>query len=635
MFRRKSATHTKNLLEYLANAEQERQQKRKGLIAQTAAVVEKNADLATKRHKLENLLKDGLIQDSFIDLDSLKMKPRISAFDGKRPERRSYLPNSPSGLGSFMPWKKRAYERQYEAAEAKYREDRHNFMEALDEHQRKVDQEQAEVEAHNAEIERYKQDFAAGEPAAIAEYFGLVLENSDYPAGIPKQTEVAFEADTETLRIDFALPAIDAIPGAKSYAYDRLRDEITETNAPQKQRAQLYALVLAQISLRTVHEVFTADRANKVVSIVFEGFVDGLNPSTGQPGRFCLVALKVTRQQFDSLDLRQVEPRACLRGLNARLSSKPDQLLAVPPMTVDASEDETVADGSDNHYLKQQISEREGTIDTQSAQIAELEGKLAALSDKDGELASMLGDKQAIVAELESRLEAQRDRIAELVPELRDEQERNAELQVEIRGHKEYIAELESKIETQNKDYAQLEAKLTEALDDTQPAEAITEFSAGDEFSEAGIFAPIVSETAEEVSGGARIPVREEEAEKPVALRDLLQGTASLRAQSDGEALAPPDELPYSRQFVTIIAELGDDESLLLALMMSNNWACSEAFIQSAFPSQFVSSIIHDINEHVYDEIEATLIEEEGGLLAVDAEYQDLLEQALNQSNRT
>lgn len=605
MFRRKSATQTKNLLEYLASAEKERQQKSKGLLAQTAAVDEKNAELATKRYELENLLKGALAKDSFIDLDSLKMTPRISAFDRNKPERRSYLPKQPSGLGSLMPWKKKAYERQYEAAEAKFREDHHDYLEALNEHQIKVDQEQAEVNAHNEEIERYKQDFAAGNPIAIAEYFGLILEKSAYPDGFPKQVDVAFAAESETLRIDFALPALDVIPEANSYAYDRLRDEISETKMPRKQRAQLYALILAQISLRTIHEVFTADRTNKTDNIAFDGYVDGINPSTGQPGRFCLVALKITRQQFDSLDLRQVEPRACLQGLNARLSSKPDQLLTVPPMTVDDPQDATVSDGTNNLDLMQQINERDGATNTQSAQIAELESKLAA----------------------------QRDRIAELVPELRDEQERNADLQVEVQGQKDHVAELERRLEAQNNDIAEIEAKQTEALDDTQPAEAITAFSAEDEFSAAGIFAPIVSETPEDGAGGAQIPVPEPDVNQPVALRDLLQGSAGLRAQSGGQALAALDELPYFREFVAIIDDLGSDESKLLTLMIAHSEACTKDLIQSAFPGRFTDPIVDNINERVYEAIEDYLIEEEGGLLVVVEEYRAALERAYKRTD--
>ena len=303
--------------------------KSKRLIAQTAAVDEKNADLSTAIQELENLLKGALAQDAYIDLGSLKKTPDIPAFSRTKPELRSYLPEPPSNFMLLFPRKKKAYDRQNELAKSRYKKDRQDYDATLNEHQKQAERMRAEAEVRNQEIERYKQDFAAGEPTEIENYFTLVLDNSAYPAGFPKQAQVAFAAESKELRIEFALPAIDVIPATKSYAYDMIRDEITQTVMPQKRRRSLYASMLAQISLRTLHEVFTADRMNKIDCVDFAGYVDGINPSSGQPGQFFLVALSVRRPQFDSLDLRQVEPRACLKGLNARLSSKPDLLLAV------------------------------------------------------------------------------------------------------------------------------------------------------------------------------------------------------------------------------------------------------------------------------------------------------------------
>lgn len=525
MFWRKSATQTENLLEYLANAQQEQQLKSKRQIAQTAVVDEKNAELATATRRLENLLSDALAQDSCIDLDSLKKTPRIPAFNKQKPVRRGYLPKPPSGFASLLPWKRRAYDRLYEAAEAKYRKDRRAYDEAQDKHEKRVAQERVEIEEHNREIERFKQDFDAGVPKEIENYFTLVLEKSAYPAGFPNGTAVISAVDTETLRIDFTLPAIDVIPGAKAYAYDKIRDAITQTAMPQKQRRSLYAAVLAQISLRAIHEVFTADRTNKINSVIFVGYVDGRNPSTGQPGRFCLVALNVTRQHFDRLDLRRVEPRACLSGLNGRLSSEPDQMLAVPPMMRDDYQDATVADEPDIHYFKQRISELEGKIQTQGAQIADLNTKLAARRDKNGELASTLRDKQAVIADLESNLEAHRDRIAELVPDLRDEKERNAELFARIQEQRERIAELESPIEARKDAVAEPESQPPEEPDDTKPIEAFGEIAAGSELSEAAAFTPIASDSGDDGVGGAPIPPRqpEQQANQSIAKPDLFE----------------------------------------------------------------------------------------------------------------
>ena len=587
LFRRKSATQTKLLLEHLARLQHEQQLKSKTLIAQTALADEKNAELAAKRTELENLLKGALARDSFIDLDSLKKPPGIPAFDREKPARRSYLPAPPSGLGSLLPWKKTAYERQYEAAEAKYEKDRHAFDQARDKHQKRLAQEEAEIEKRNQEIERFKQDFAAGVSAEIENYFRLVIQQSPYPAGFPKKTEVFFAAASATLRIDFELPALDAVPAALGYAYDSIRDELTGTAMPQTQRRRLYASVLAQISLRAIHEVFTADRTKTIDSIAFDGYASGINPSSGQPGRFCLVALNITRRQFERLDLRNVEPRACLKDLDARLSSKPDQLLAVPPMTQDDNQKATVADGTDNRHLKGRISE----------------------------LASMLRDKEATIADLECRLEAQRDRIAELVPDLRDERARNAELSAE---NQRLLARI-----------AALEAESPETLDDTQPAEAIPDMTADSDFAEAGLFSPIVDKTPED-GGGVRIPPRPPLANQPVSLRELLQGTDGRPAQSDGETVAAIIVSADVHKLRDCIDWLGEAEAQLLKLLMTQAWSCSAAKVQTAFPGRpFIRPIVDNINESLYDVIGENLIEEGGDLLTVGEEYRVALEQAL------
>lgn len=815
MFGRKIAIQSKELLEYLAKTQFDQ---RKRLSDQLAVVDEKNAALESTKSKLERLLQDALALDSYIDLDSLKTSPRIPDFAGRRPRRHSYLPIPLSGFESLFPWKRRAYRDQYEAAETKYKEDHHDYREALNEHQKQVDQEQAEVEAHNEEVELYKQDFAAKKPKAVGNYFELILKNSAYPPNFSQKSIIVYSAKAAELRIDFALPTIDVIPETKSYQYHKDIDEIARTDLPQKQRRQLYSLVLAQISLRTIYEIFEADRTKIVDSIVFDGYVEGINPSTGQPGRFCLVALNITRQQFDSLDLRRVEPLSCLKGLNARLSSKPDQLLAVSPMTQESLQDATVADTADILYSRQRLRELESEILTQGNQITELESRLATRRDKNGELASMLRNKQAVIAELENRLEAQRDRIAELIPELRDQQERNAELQVEIQGQKDYIAKLENRIEPGNDDIVAHESTSAEAPDDTQLAAALAEITDGSELSEAEIFTPIASETPGDDYGGARIPPREPEGqanmhlaphpklleimsiivqacqhgrfidykqaalseyqvdrllqegmlecsalnsyklrpspagvewyykhsqrqkppkqvpeadsipprepeaqanrdvaqkpnlleimsifaeakggyvdyigeglpkeqinrlvregklerhrfsnhilratpagyiwyrkrseqgasptqetkgnlpdatqavEAPVTLGDLLQGKTNPRANSDEAPTASPDDLLGFHELVTIAADLDGDEAKLLALMMRHNWECSEARIQSAFPGQFISAIIHNINDRAFEAIEDNLIEEEGGWLTVGEEYRDALEQAL------
>lgn len=98
------------------------------------------------------------------------------------------------------------------------------------------------------------------------------------------------------------------------------------------QRKALYANVVAQVTLRTVHEKFQADRAHHIESIVFNGHVDTIDPRTGQPTHPCLITLRTTRDLLNTLDLARVEPGACLQGLNASVSRNPAELAPARPV---------------------------------------------------------------------------------------------------------------------------------------------------------------------------------------------------------------------------------------------------------------------------------------------------------------
>ncbi|MYD10001.1 MAG: hypothetical protein F4X02_08140 [Chloroflexi bacterium] len=556
MFGRKRAKQSSELLEYLARTQSDQ---RKRLVDQASAADEKNAKLEAEQNSLEQLLADALATDSYIDLDTLKKTPRTPAFDGKQPRRDDYLPAALSALQSLLPWKRRAYRDQYQAAEARFDKDRQNFRDAFYEHQAQADREQAQVDAHNAEVETYKQDFDAGEPYAIANYFELILESSAYTVGFPKQTDIEFVAERQALRVEFSLPTPDVIPDASRYVYDATRDEIVAAAMSNKRRRRLYRSMLAQISLRAVHEIFTADRTEKLDRIDFGGYAEGINPSSGQEGRFCLVALAITRRQYESLDLRRVDPLACLAGLGARLSSKPDQMSAVSPV----SQAETQGAG-DDPQTGQPVNELQGQIHAQADQIADLERKLEAHRDRIAILQPALRDEQARTvelqgevqkhrdsiaslekqlktrsggtsdlrdeqernAQLQSELDSQRDAIAEqekqqnvqftrhalLATELRDEQARTAELQGEVQRQRDYIAELEDRLDAENAAMAKPDDSAFEDSDDTQPTEAVSDSSADGEFAEAEMFAPIAGETVDEGVGGVPVPPRPGEA---------------------------------------------------------------------------------------------------------------------------
>lgn len=122
------------------------------------------------------------------------------------------------------------------------------------------------------------------------------------------------------------------MPNVKVYRYVKARDEVTSTARPQSQVKAPYASVVAQVSLRTIHEFFEADTWGNIETVVFNGMVSGLDPRTGKAVRPCLVTVRTTRPQFAALDLAHVEATACLKGLNASFSRSPAELTPVRPV---------------------------------------------------------------------------------------------------------------------------------------------------------------------------------------------------------------------------------------------------------------------------------------------------------------
>jgi restriction system protein len=117
-----------------------------------------------------------------------------------------------------------------------------------------------------------------------------------------------------------------------TFKYVKSKDEIVEVARPIKDRRALYGSVIAQTALRSLHEIFSADRDGLAGTVVLNGYVEAIDKGTGRKVRPCLVTVRVTREAFLELDLTRVEPTACLRAVHASLSKSPEELAAIRPV---------------------------------------------------------------------------------------------------------------------------------------------------------------------------------------------------------------------------------------------------------------------------------------------------------------
>jgi len=333
-----------------ARVAEDRETKKLHAEARQTEVDAMNEALEDQIAELRELLGATLNVDDYIEFETLKEIPATSSFspgdlirEEPRPRLEDWLPPEPSGIGKLMPGAKTKREQQIQQAQAQFqsalaahskREEERNakLAAAKEKHDAEVQAIEGAVQQQHQEIESLKRRFEEGDPSAVVSYFSQVLEASAYPETFPHHTKMAFVPESKQLVIEFQLPGYDVIPEVKSYKYIKTRDEISETALPATQRKALYTSVIAQVALRTIHEILEADRSKKLETLVFNGYVNTTDKRTGKSVSPYLVTVRTTRDSFEELDLERVEPTECLKGLNASVSRSPSELAPVRPV---------------------------------------------------------------------------------------------------------------------------------------------------------------------------------------------------------------------------------------------------------------------------------------------------------------
>jgi restriction system protein len=330
-------------------AERKRQQElahEAGIAAAKALKEQLEARLA----ELRTLLASGLAKPPQLSFASLKRSPMVPSFDPaglaeplRAPAWDAFAPPLPGLLSGLVSGKAR-HARALEAA-------RSDFERALAEHERAENERvrqlndarrsyertvqgvQTEVREHNTAVDELEADFRLGKPDAVEEYFTQLLALSDYPSGFNREYRIAYRQEPRELVIEYRLPSVGVIPGARDFRYVKTRGEIDELARPVKEIKELYASVTHQVALRTMWECLAASAGEDVVDgVVLNGIVAGTNRATGRSEELHLISAPASRTTFAELVLDQLDPASCLKYLKAIVSRHPYDLEAVEPV---------------------------------------------------------------------------------------------------------------------------------------------------------------------------------------------------------------------------------------------------------------------------------------------------------------
>jgi restriction system protein len=268
--------------------------------ARVAEVAALNESLAAGVSDLDGLLSSSLAVHGFLDFESLKetvplpqFEPGALAVPVPPPDPSDFRPPEPGAAQKVVPGAKQRYlarfeagRRQYDAAVQAHQLHETERLSQLEqgraEHQRAVEAIDARLARQHAEVEAFRAAFTAGEPGAVVDYFALVLERSHYPEGFPQGFRLAYIPESRQLVIQYGLPGFGVVPAVAEYRYVRSGDKIAQKACPVRERQDRYKRVVAGVTVRTLHEVFEADRSEIAETIVFNGHVDTINEATGK-----------------------------------------------------------------------------------------------------------------------------------------------------------------------------------------------------------------------------------------------------------------------------------------------------------------------------------------------------------------
>lgn len=338
--------------------------------AKEAEVEERNFQLTEFYTEIDSLLATTLEVDDFVDLERLRVVPEHLPFNRADlevpipapspipapPKPIFRPPDPPKGLAKFFGKKKHQlateqareiYGQNLAEWQAKLKMMPMRRQEALDAHaQAESDRvaaldtaraeyaeecanREAEVVERNRRLDILIANLSYGIAEAVQEYISIVLSNSVYPEGFEITHEFEFEPSTAELRLHAFVPSPDKIPEIKAYKYTKSTDEITASPLAQKVCRDRYTSAVYQIALRSLHEVFEADRRGLIRTISLEVGTHAVDPATGQPAYIPFVVVGSERDSFLTFNLSAVIPTQTLERLGAAVSKNPYGLVAV------------------------------------------------------------------------------------------------------------------------------------------------------------------------------------------------------------------------------------------------------------------------------------------------------------------
>jgi restriction system protein len=218
------------------------------------------------------------------------------------------------------------YHQQCAMAREKHEFERRVYKEALERLTKDVD-------TANAEIDELIRSCAVLDPDAISSYFSLVLKDMKLTEEFSGTPTIVYNHNERHILVECEAPTPEnCIPRIDKYRYIKTGDRIDEVPRAERAVRSLYADAVSNYAIRYLHDILAYDRYNAVDIVSLNVFVSSMDRSIGRKVRPCIISIRVSKEEFNELNLANVDPKLCLKRLRAIVSQSPSELVAVKPV---------------------------------------------------------------------------------------------------------------------------------------------------------------------------------------------------------------------------------------------------------------------------------------------------------------
>lgn len=183
-------------------------------------------------------------------------------------------------------------------------------------------------EAHNAEVYILAQSYANQDIEGIEKSISQLLLANE----LTKKCDVEYNIETKTILIECELEDISDIDQTKEYSYVKSKSAIVPKVYAQNELNSIYDNYIYQKVFVMIYKIYNFDLEEHISAININGWVHNVSKETGNEQDICFLNIFIKKEDFEGLNLGNIEPVIAFRSLKGVAASTLSSITPVKPI---------------------------------------------------------------------------------------------------------------------------------------------------------------------------------------------------------------------------------------------------------------------------------------------------------------